>query len=124
MPTCWWSSLDGLICVVYSKRNVEHELPQKRITFYTLLQLLITGLCGITVTGDIFNMYVFIEIMSLSAYALTALEKDRLEGEFHLLDLGLHWGLLFSLGNRISLRHHRFVEHAGCGATSSSFLQQ
>jgi hypothetical protein len=87
--------LMALICVVYSKRNIEHELPQKRITFYTLFQLLITGLCGITVTGDIFNMYVFIEIMSLSAYALTASEKI-LEGEF-ILDIGVP-SLLFLLG--------------------------
>ena len=57
----------GLVCVIYSKRNIEHELPQKVVAFYTIYQLLITGLCGITVTGDIFNMYVFIEITCLSA---------------------------------------------------------
>ena len=91
--------LMALICVVYSKRNIEHELPQKRITFYTLLQLLITGLCGITVTGDIFNMYVFIEIMSLSAYALTASRgKIALKASFTYLILGSIGACFFLLG--------------------------
>ena len=36
-----------------------------------------TGLLGIAVTGDIFNVFVFLEISSLSAYALIALGKDR-----------------------------------------------
>ena len=91
--------LMALICVVYSKKNIEHELPQKRITFYTLLQLLITGLCGITVTGDIFNMYVFIEIMSLSAYALTASRgKIALKASFTYLILGSIGACFFLLG--------------------------
>jgi len=68
----------GLICVVYSKSSTEHELPQKIVPFYTIFQLFITGLCGVTVTGDLFIMPVFsmywsIEIISLSAYALIAL---------------------------------------------------
>ena len=91
--------LMALICVVYSKKNIEHELPQKRVTFYTLLQLLITGLCGITVTGDIFNMYVFIEIMSLSAYALTASRgKIALKASFTYLILGSVGACFFLLG--------------------------
>jgi multicomponent Na+:H+ antiporter subunit D len=91
--------LMALICVVYSKRNIEHELPQKRVAFYTLFQLLITGLCGITVTGDIFNMYVFIEIMSLSAYALTACRgKIALKASFTYLMLGSIGACFFLLG--------------------------
>ena len=62
----------SLVCVTYSKRSIEHELPHKIVSFYTLFQLLVTGLCGVTVTGDIFNMYVFLEIFSLAAYALIA----------------------------------------------------
>jgi len=89
----------GLACAVYSKRNIEHELPQKRVSFYTIYQLLITGLCGITVTGDIFNMYVFIEITSLSAYALIASRgKIALRASFTYLILGSIGACFFLLG--------------------------
>lgn len=40
--------------------------------FYSLFLLLVTGLLGMVVTGDVFNLYVFLEITSLSAYALLA----------------------------------------------------
>lgn len=41
-------------------------------TFYSLFLLLVCGLQGIVVTGDMFNLYVFFEISSLAAYALLA----------------------------------------------------
>ncbi len=40
--------------------------------FYTVYLLLVAGLAGITLTGDIFNMYVFLEVTGLAAYALVA----------------------------------------------------
>jgi len=89
----------GLICAIYSKRNIEHELPGKVVSFYTIYQLLITGLCGITVTGDIFNMYVFIEITCLSAYALIASRgKIALKASFTYLVLGSIGACFFLLG--------------------------
>jgi multicomponent Na+:H+ antiporter subunit D len=89
----------ALVCAIYSKKNIEHELPQKRVSFYTIYQLLITGLCGITVTGDIFNMYVFIEITSLSAYALIAARgKISLKASFTYLVLGSIGACFFLLG--------------------------
>jgi len=40
--------------------------------FYTTYLLLVSGLAGVTLTGDLFNMYVFLEITGLAAYALVA----------------------------------------------------
>jgi len=40
--------------------------------FYATYLLLVTGLTGVSVTGDLFNMYVFLEILGLAAYALVA----------------------------------------------------
>lgn len=89
----------ALVCVIYSKKNIEHELPQKAVSFYTVYQLLITGLCGITVTGDIFNMYVFVEITSLSAYTLIASRgKIALKASFTYLVLGSIGACFFLLG--------------------------
>lgn len=89
----------ALICAIYSKRSIEHELPHKIVPFYTVYQLLITGLCGITVTGDIFNMYVFIEITSLSSYALIASRgKIALKASYTYLILGSIGACFFLLG--------------------------
>jgi multicomponent Na+:H+ antiporter subunit D len=40
--------------------------------FYATYLLLVAGLTGMSITGDVFNMYVFLEITGLAAYALVA----------------------------------------------------
>lgn len=72
--------VSGIAAVVlpYAKASVEKELDADRIPlFYTALTLCMTGLLGIAVTGDVFNVFVFLEVSSLSAYALIALGQDR-----------------------------------------------
>jgi multicomponent Na+:H+ antiporter subunit D len=66
----------ALITIVYSRRSFLHEVPEKTPQAYALVLLLIAGLTGIVVTGDLFNLYVFLEITSLSAYALVAIGND------------------------------------------------
>lgn len=67
-----------ILGLIYSKRNVEYEIePRKHATFYTLVQLMVAGLYGITVTGDLFNMFIWLEIASLTAYALIAVAGGR-----------------------------------------------
>jgi len=67
----------SLFAAVYGKKTIEKELPGKTIYFYTIFLLLVTALLGIAVTGDVFNLYVFLEIASLAGYALIAVGKDR-----------------------------------------------
>ena len=89
----------ALFCVMYSKRNIEHEMPDKIVPYYVVYQLLITGLCGVTVTGDIFNLYVFVEIMSIAAYALIASRgKIALKASFTYLIMGSIGACFFLLG--------------------------
>ena len=89
----------ALLCVIYSKRNIEHEMPDKVVPYYVVYQLLITGLCGVTVTGDIFNLYVFVEIFSLAAYALIASRgKIALKASFTYLVMGSIGACFFLLG--------------------------
>ena len=45
--------------------------------FYSVFCLLVTGLLGIIVTGDLFNLYVFLEISSIAGYALLATGGSR-----------------------------------------------
>ena len=68
----------GAVVLPYARASVERELEEDRIPlFYAALILCLTGLLGIAATGDVFNVFVFLEISSLSAYALIALGTDR-----------------------------------------------
>jgi multicomponent Na+:H+ antiporter subunit D len=70
-------SFVSLMAAIYSKRSIERELPEREPSFYCVFLLLVTGLLGIVVTGDMFNLYVFLEIASLTAYALIAVGEKR-----------------------------------------------
>ena len=69
-------SFVALLVAIYSKRSVEQELPEKIVYFYCLFLLQVTGFLGIVITGDMFNLYVFLEIASLAGYALIAIGED------------------------------------------------
>jgi len=51
--------------------------PSMHVAFSSLYLLLVSGLLGMVLTGDLFNLYVFLEISALSAYALLASGGDR-----------------------------------------------
>ena len=71
-------TLVGAVVTPYALMSVEEEIDEsKRALFYAAFLLCLSGLLGIIVTGDVFNVFVFLEISSLSAYALIALGKDR-----------------------------------------------
>jgi multicomponent Na+:H+ antiporter subunit D len=66
------------IVIPYARTSVARELTRDRAgLFYAAFILCVTGLLGIAVTGDAFNVFVFLEVSSLSAYALIALGPDR-----------------------------------------------
>ena len=58
--------------VVFMKRSIAHEVKGSTTYFYTMTLLLVTGLLGIVSTGDMFNLYVFLEISSIAGYSLIA----------------------------------------------------
>ncbi|HSG11767.1 MAG TPA: monovalent cation/H+ antiporter subunit D family protein [Gammaproteobacteria bacterium] len=66
------------ITLPYALLSAEREIPEDKIPlFYSALLLCLTGLLGITQTGDIFNVFVFLEISSLASYALISLGRQR-----------------------------------------------
>ena len=71
-------SVIALLNLVASYRNVEKETPDRASSFYVMYLLFVVGLLGVTATGDLFNLYVLIEITSLSSYTLIALgDRDK-----------------------------------------------
>jgi len=66
------------IVLLAAHTSIQEEIPEDRQTlFYVLYLLSLAGMLGIVTTGDAFNVFVFLEISSLSAYALIALGRDR-----------------------------------------------
>jgi multicomponent Na+:H+ antiporter subunit D len=78
----------------------EEIAPGQRYLFYTLFALCLAGLLGISVTGDAFNLFVFLEISSLSSYVLIALGRDRraLMASYQYLIMGTIGATFYVIG--------------------------
>jgi len=67
-------ALVGLLVSVYALDYIKEGATEK---YHTLYLLLLTGATGVVLTGDIFNLFVFFEILCISSYALVAYLRDR-----------------------------------------------
>lgn len=68
----------GLVTMPFMGTSITREIPAERqYLFYAMYLLCLSGLLGITVTGDAFNLFVFLEVSSLSTYVLISMGKDR-----------------------------------------------
>ena len=91
----------GAIVLPYARRSVEHEIPQDRIyLFYAMYLLCLAGLLGMVVTGDAFNLFVFLEISSLSSYVLISMGSGRqaLSASFRYLIMGTIGATFYIIG--------------------------
>jgi multicomponent Na+:H+ antiporter subunit D len=71
-------SLTASFVAPYAQRSIAAELaPDRQYLMYAMYCLCLAGLLGIAITGDAFNLFVFLEIASLSAYVLVALGPHR-----------------------------------------------
>lgn len=79
------------LVLLYAKESIEKEIESKQHSlFYTAHLLCLAGLSGILVTGDAFNLFVFLEISSLATYTLVSLARDKhcLTAAFRYLVMG------------------------------------
>ncbi len=97
--------VSGIAAVVFpfAYRSVQLEIDERQTPyFYGALLICLTGLLGVTVTGDAFNVFVFLEISSLSTYALIAMgaRRDRraLTAAFNYLVMGTIGATFFVIG--------------------------
>jgi multicomponent Na+:H+ antiporter subunit D len=81
-------NLIGFLATVYSISYIKKYTAENN--FYALLSLMIAGMNGVVLTGDLFNLYVFLEIAVIASYALVAfgIEKTELEASFKYQVLG------------------------------------
>jgi len=92
------------ICAVVAlaaPRSLAQEVPErKHYRIWALYLLCMTGLAGMTITGDAFNIFVFLEISSLSSYVLISQGTTRraLTSSVQYLVMGTIGGTFFLLG--------------------------
>jgi proton-translocating NADH-quinone oxidoreductase chain N len=101
-------ALAGLLVAIYALVYIK-EGPEEK--YHILYLLLLTGATGVVLTGDIFNLFVFFEILCISSYALVAYFGDRggiesavkyliqgsIGSSFLLIGIGLLYGLFGTL---------------------------
>jgi multicomponent Na+:H+ antiporter subunit D len=78
----------SLLAVIFSLKYMTTYTAKPK--FYSLFLLMIAGMNGVVITGDMFNLYVFLEIASIASYALVGFGtgKRELEASFKYLILG------------------------------------
>ena len=89
------------VVFVFAKTSVQDEIPEeKHHYFYAALLLCFTGLMGMAITGDAFNIFVFLEISSLSGYALISMGRNpkALTAAYRYLIMGTLGGTFILLG--------------------------
>ncbi len=84
-------SFISCVTLVFAYTSVKKTVVTgKHYLFYAAWMLCLTGLLGISITGDAFNVFVFLEISSLATYMLLAFGSDRraLTASFRYLIMG------------------------------------
>jgi len=74
--------------MLYSARYMEQYTAKAK--YFCLFLLMVAGMNGVVLSGDIFNLFVFLEIASLASYALVGFgcEHEELEASFKYMVLG------------------------------------
>jgi multicomponent Na+:H+ antiporter subunit D len=85
----------GLAVAVYSVATMDRA--RERFGYYPLLHILLMGVCGAFLTGDLFNLYVWFEVMLMASFVLMALggERPQMEGAIKYVTLNLISSALF-----------------------------
>lgn len=92
------SSVIAFVISLYANQNLSDEIPLSR--FYFFFFTLNMGVNGAFITGDVFNLYVWFEVMLISSFVLITLgkKKEQLEGGIKYLALNIIGSMLFLAG--------------------------
>lgn len=90
--------ITGIVAVavaVYALADI--DAPRQRFSFHPLFHILLCGICGAFLTGDLFNLYVWFEVMLIASFALLALggERAQIDGAVKYVALNLVSTVMF-----------------------------
>jgi multicomponent Na+:H+ antiporter subunit D len=91
----WVAAVIGVATVVYSLATVDPA--RESYGYYPLVHVLLAGVCGAFLTGDVFNLYVWFEVMLIASFVLMALggERMQMEGAIKYVTLNLVSSAIF-----------------------------
>lgn len=121
------ASLLVVLSLAFSRHYVARAMdPAKAAFYYALVLINLGGLNGFLVTGDLFNMFVFMEIFSVSAYALVAMARDRIAAlaalKYLLMGALSSLLVLFSVGVIFAMTGALNIEDAAAALKESSAM--
>lgn len=89
------TGLMGLSVAVYSLASIDQE--REKFGYYPLMSILLMGVCGAFMTGDMFNLYVWFEVLLISSFVLLALggERQQVAGAINYVTLNLVSSAIF-----------------------------
>ena len=92
------TAITALAVAVYALADV--SATQERMGYHALFQVLIAGVTGAFLTGDLFNLYVWFEVMLIASFGLLVLggSKEQLDGGIKYVTLNLVSTILFLSG--------------------------
>ncbi|MDK2847134.1 MAG: multicomponent Na+:H+ antiporter subunit [Desulfuromonadales bacterium] len=119
------AAITGTAITFYALAGIDSG--RESFGFYPFLHLLLMGVCGCFLAGDLFNLYVWFEVMLMASFILLALggERGQLEGgvkyvilnlvasAFFLTALGILYGLVGTLNMADIARHLQTAEQSG-----------
>ncbi len=92
------TAITGLATAVYALADIDAE--KERLGYHALFQVLIAGVTGAFLTGDLFNLYVWFEVMLISSFGLLVLggSREQIDGGVKYVALNLISTILFLSG--------------------------
>lgn len=89
------AAIVALTIAIYSQAGIDER--RVRLGFYPLFFFLLMGVNGAFITGDLFNLYVWFEVMLMSSFVMIALggERSQVEGAIKYVVLNLLSSTLF-----------------------------
>ncbi|MCF8079510.1 MAG: Na+/H+ antiporter subunit D [Desulfobacterales bacterium] len=89
------AALIGLAAIAYSRHDIDPDQVQHG--FYPLLHILLAAICGAFLTGDLFNLYVWFEVMLITSFGLLVMgqRRNQLDGGVKYVVINLVATLLF-----------------------------
>ena len=101
----------GTLLTIFAVRYVEKRLDTSQPSAIGRTMLLVTGLIGMLLAADLFNLYMCCELMSLAAYALVGFRRRTAAA----VEAGFKYLIMGSVGTIVLLMGISFLYRAPCG---------
>ena len=89
----------AFLSLLHTRQDASAELAGRTVPYHAIVLTLVSGLTGIVYSGDLFNIFVFLEIAALSGYALVGVSGGRaLVSAFRYLIMGSLGASFYLLG--------------------------